>query len=96
MTTTHTTKRTLMLPRRFSVDHELRADQLSVGYDRRPVINGLDVQIPTGRVTVIVGANACGKSTLLRALARLLRPSAGTVVLDGRICTAPPPRRSPR
>jgi iron complex transport system ATP-binding protein len=41
------------------------------------------VQIPDGKITCIVGANACGKSTLLRALARLLRPKQGTVLLDG-------------
>jgi iron complex transport system ATP-binding protein len=41
------------------------------------------VSIPDGRITVIVGANACGKSTLLRALARLLTPRSGTVLLDG-------------
>ncbi|MET3807626.1 iron complex transport system ATP-binding protein [Nakamurella sp. UYEF19] len=56
---------------------------LTVGYQSRDIIAGLDVQVPTGLVTAIVGANACGKSTLLRALARLLKPRAGTVLLDG-------------
>jgi iron complex transport system ATP-binding protein len=62
--------------------HELRADALALGYDGRRVVDGLDVVIPDGRVTVIVGPNACGKSTLLRAFARLLRPEAGVVTLD--------------
>lgn len=62
----------------------LAARALSVGYDRRDIITDLDVQIPTGRVSVIVGANACGKSTLLRTLARLLRPRTGAALLDGR------------
>lgn len=48
------------------------------------VCQGLDLAIPRGRITVIVGPNACGKSTLLRALARLLAPEAGQVVLDGK------------
>jgi iron complex transport system ATP-binding protein len=61
----------------------LRADRLSLGYGDVPVVDGLSLDIPTGQVTVIVGANACGKSTLLRGLARLLRPVAGTVLLDG-------------
>ncbi|RHA43843.1 ABC transporter ATP-binding protein, partial [Cellulomonas rhizosphaerae] len=43
----------------------------------------MTLEIPQGRITTIVGANACGKSTLLRAMARLLRPSAGRVLLDG-------------
>lgn len=55
--------------------------------ERRPAarpVEGLDVVVPDGSFTVIVGPNACGKSTLLRAPARILKPSAGTVVLDGR------------
>lgn len=61
----------------------LRGENLTVGYDRRHVLNGLDVTIPTGEVTVIVGPNACGKSTLLRALARMIPTSTGHVILDG-------------
>lgn len=63
--------------------HELRADGLTLSYDGRRVVEGLDVVIPDGRVTVVVGPNACGKSTLLRSFARLLRPESGTVTLDG-------------
>jgi len=63
---------------------ELRGSGLDIGYDGRTVIDAVDIAIPPGSFTVIVGPNACGKSTLLRALARLLRPSAGTVTLDGR------------
>lgn len=61
----------------------LATDRVSLGYDGRTVVSDLTVQIPDSRVTVIVGPNACGKSTLLRGLARLLRPGAGTVLLDG-------------
>jgi iron complex transport system ATP-binding protein len=62
---------------------DLRADGLSLAYDDRVISEGLSLRIPDGRITVIVGANACGKSTLLRGLARLLRPRAGSVLLDG-------------
>nr|WP_163543527.1 ABC transporter ATP-binding protein [Occultella kanbiaonis] len=62
----------------------LEAVGLALGYDGREVITNLDVQIPTGSFTVIVGPNACGKSTLLRGLARLSRPGAGGVLLEGR------------
>lgn len=51
----------------------LSAEHLSIGYGDRPVITDLSVQILDARITVIVGPNACGKSTLLRTLARLLR-----------------------
>jgi iron complex transport system ATP-binding protein len=61
----------------------LAAAGLSLGYADRAVVHDLDLRIPDGRVTVIVGANACGKSTLLRGLARLLRPRSGAVLLDG-------------
>lgn len=71
---------------------DLRAEGLRLAYESRVVVDGLDVAIPPGRVTAIVGANACGKSTLLRALARLLAPKAGQVLLDGRSVTSLPTR----
>lgn len=71
-------------PRSAPTRSALVAEHVALGYGDRPVVEDLTVQVPEGRVTVIVGANACGKSTLLRALARLLRPSGGTVLLDGR------------
>ncbi|MFF5077245.1 ABC transporter ATP-binding protein [Actinoplanes sp. NPDC000266] len=62
---------------------DLRTAGLGLGYEGRPVVTGLDLQVAPGRISAIVGPNACGKSTLLRGLARLLRPAAGTVLLDG-------------
>ena len=56
---------------------------LTLTYGQRTVIEGLTAEIPPGKITMIVGANACGKSTLLRGLSRLLKPAAGTVTLDG-------------
>ena len=63
--------------------NRLRAEALTLAYEQRTVAEGLGVEIPDGSFTVIVGPNACGKSTLLRSLARLLKPKAGTVFLDG-------------
>lgn len=63
--------------------HTLDALNLRLAYDKRVVAEDLSLAIPPGRITCIVGANACGKSTLLRALARLLKPADGTVLLDG-------------
>ncbi|OLF09794.1 iron dicitrate ABC transporter ATP-binding protein [Actinophytocola xinjiangensis] len=64
--------------------HTLTATGLRLAYDGRDVVADLTLAVPPGRVTMIVGPNACGKSTLLRGLARLLAPAAGVVELDGR------------
>jgi iron complex transport system ATP-binding protein len=61
----------------------LQARAVTLGYDSGPVVRDLTTAIPDRGVTVIVGANACGKSTLLRGMARLLRPTSGGVLLDG-------------
>ncbi|KAB2812021.1 ABC transporter ATP-binding protein [Pimelobacter simplex] len=62
----------------------LRTEGLRLGYGERTVVEHLDLTVPDGVFTAIVGPNACGKSTLLRSLVRLLKPEAGSVVLDGR------------
>ncbi|WP_274563383.1 ABC transporter ATP-binding protein [Streptomyces spiramyceticus] len=64
-------------------ESRLTARDLTLAYEERTVVEGLDLDVPHGRVTVIVGPNACGKSTLLRALGRLLKPRRGSVLLDG-------------
>ena len=61
----------------------LSAGELSLGYGGAPIVENLSVDLPAEKVTIIVGANACGKSTLLRGLARLLKPTSGVVHLDG-------------
>lgn len=61
----------------------LVVDDVTLGYDEQPIIDQMTVRIPDGKVTAIIGPNACGKSTLLRALARLLKPRSGAVLLDG-------------
>ncbi|MET9256464.1 ABC transporter ATP-binding protein [Streptomyces sp. NPDC003717] len=75
-----------------TAEPDLRAEDLHLGYDDRAVVSGLDLALPAGRITAIVGANACGKSTLLRALARLLAPRSGAVRLDGRALHSIPTR----
>ena len=67
-----------------TAEHTLSARELDLGYDGHPVVEGLNLDIPPGRVTMIVGPNACGKSTTLRAMARLLAPSSGAILLNGK------------
>ncbi|MBQ0867821.1 ABC transporter ATP-binding protein [Streptomyces smyrnaeus] len=66
-----------------SATGRLAARGLTLAYEDRTVVAELDLEVPDGEVTVVVGPNACGKSTTLRALGRLLRPRAGAVLLDG-------------
>jgi ferric enterobactin transport system ATP-binding protein len=61
----------------------LTVKDITVGYDGRTISEGLSLDLPEGRFTAIIGPNACGKSTLLRALSRLLKPRVGEVLLDG-------------
>ncbi|VEG28672.1 ABC transporter ATP-binding protein [Actinomyces howellii] len=76
-----------------AVPRRLSTAELSSGYGRRTVVDGVDLAVPTGRITVIVGANACGKSTLLKTMARILAPSSGAVLLDGEPVGSIPTRR---
>ena len=76
--------------------HQLSAEGVTLGYGDRTIIDGLDLSVAPGKITTIVGANGCGKSTLLRSLARLLSPSAGQVVLDGKSVHARPTKEVAR
>jgi iron complex transport system ATP-binding protein len=70
----------------------LAAEHVRLAYDDRVVVDDLDLELTEGSFTAIVGPNACGKSTLLRALGRLMRPTAGHVLLDGRAIARTPTR----
>jgi iron complex transport system ATP-binding protein len=62
----------------------LSGSNLALHYDDVVVSTDLSIDVPDGRVSVLIGPNGSGKSTLLRALARLLKPKGGGVVLDGK------------
>ena len=67
-----------------TVDHSLSVEGLSLGYGDHAVIHGIDLSVLPGKITGILGANACGKSTLLKSMSRLLKPTGGSVLLDGK------------
>ncbi|MFJ4865929.1 ABC transporter ATP-binding protein [Streptomyces sp. NPDC088748] len=71
----------------------LTAENVTLGYDQRVIAENLSVEIPDNSFTVIVGPNACGKSTLLRALSRMLKPAAGRVLLDGQAIGSMPAKK---
>jgi len=79
-----------------TADHSLTAEGLSLGYADHAVIHGIDLSVLPGRVTGIIGANACGKSTLLKSMSRLLKPTGGVVLLDGRDVHTVPPKELAR
>lgn len=74
----------------------LWAADLTLGYDDAVISRDLELHVVDGSFTIIVGPNACGKSTLLRALSRLLRPRAGRIVLDGEAIGAYPAKEVAR
>ena len=61
----------------------LKAENISSGYDDKVIVKNLSLSIPPNKISVIIGANACGKSTLLKTLSRLIRPMKGKVLLNG-------------
>ena len=79
----------MILSEHFLVDDNLLAQSplesvaLSLGYEKKTIIQSLDLVIEPKQITVLVGGNGCGKSTLLKSFARLLKPSAGQVLLNG-------------
>ncbi|GAA5228699.1 ABC transporter ATP-binding protein [Paeniglutamicibacter antarcticus] len=70
----------------------LRVEGVTLGYDGEDIVHRLSLAVPDGAVTSIIGPNGCGKSTLLRAMARLMVPRSGRVLLDGQPLQAQPTR----
>ncbi|MFE1882102.1 ABC transporter ATP-binding protein, partial [Streptomyces diastatochromogenes] len=81
---------------RRSTVNRLSAENVTLAYDQRVIAEQLSVEIPDSSFTVIVGPNACGKSTLLRALSRMLKPTEGRVLLDGQVIQSMPAKEVAR
>lgn len=65
-------------------DQGIVLERLSAGYHKQIIVDEISLAIPTGKMTVLVGANGSGKSTLLGTIARMLKPLGGSVLLDGK------------
>ena len=76
--------------------HLFEAEQLVAGYDNKTVIQEVSLTIPSNKISVIIGANASGKSTLLKTLARLIKPISGKINLDGKSITKIPSKQLAR
>jgi iron complex transport system ATP-binding protein len=72
--------------------HVFRLEQVSAGYGNKTVIHNASLTLQSGKISVIIGANACGKSTLLKTMARLIKPASGEITLNGKSISKIPPR----
>ncbi|MPM56426.1 putative siderophore transport system ATP-binding protein YusV [bioreactor metagenome] len=74
-------------------EQSFEAKNIVTGYDKKIIIDGIDLSIPSNKISVIIGSNGCGKSTLLKTLARLIKPVSGDIVIDGKKITAMPSKQ---
>lgn len=74
----------------------LKAEHVVSGYDQKVIVNDVSITIPENKISVIIGANACGKSTLLKTLARLIKPMSGDIILGDQPLHAIKPKKLAR
>ena len=68
----------------FALSHDFCAKNISTGYEEKLILEDMNITIPAGKFSVLIGPNGCGKSTLLKSFARLLKPKCGNILLDGK------------
>lgn len=83
-------------PQKQMHEHSLIAKHLVAGYDKKVILDDVSIKVPNHKISVIIGANACGKSTLLKTLARLITPMSGDVRLDDALIRHIPPKQLAR
>jgi iron complex transport system ATP-binding protein len=76
--------------------HEFRAEKLTSGYEKKMILEDIELEIPSKKISVIIGANGCGKSTLLKTLSNLIKSSSGNITLDGKSISKFPPKQLAR
>jgi iron complex transport system ATP-binding protein len=67
-----------------ALSHEFYTQEISTGYEEKLILEDMNINVPAGKFSVLIGPNGCGKSTLLKSFARLLKPTKGNVLLDGK------------
>ena len=65
------------------MDYAIKTEHLAVGYDKNLIVPDFDVQFEKGKIISIIGANGCGKSTVLKAVGRIIPNAGGTVIING-------------
>lgn len=78
------------------MDKNLQVLNMNAGYDKKQILHDLNIKIPEGKISVIIGGNGCGKSTLLKTCARLIRPNTGDIILDGKSIHSTPTKQLAR
>ena len=73
----------------------LRIEKLVAGYGKVQVLQGIDLEVPDGKLVTLIGSNGAGKTTTLRALSGMIRPESGSITLGGRKSPDCQPTRSP-
>lgn len=69
----------------------LKVDEVVVAYGVAPVIHGVSLTVPDGKIVTLLGANGAGKSTILKTISGLLKPISGEVTFDGATISNEPP-----
>ncbi|MFP3360253.1 ABC transporter ATP-binding protein, partial [Planococcus sp. SIMBA_143] len=62
----------------------IQVEDVQVGYGDALIIDSLNLTIPKGKITTVIGPNGCGKSTLIKTIARILKANSGAIYLDGK------------
>lgn len=63
---------------------QIQVEQLDVAYENNLIIENMNLSIPKGKITMIIGSNGCGKSTLLKTIARIIKPKSGVIKINGK------------